>query len=266
MEHLQNYKRFLGSNRILEQSSQVPKWFSDGYFTGIGAKYSQKLGIKKEDLGPTWNIVQKFLKGTEQNVNSIKELQEYLFKRLNETSCTVEGGKTKTVMEVLNDFRKENGLSVITKDKFCDGLYGLQTHRVLMTLSCLSKIDLNDVEEMVAMKAQLPKIEDNKPNEDNKPKPIEPSETEKLKSKAEEILSDKLLMDSTESQDKYKRGSNRMGARIVYKDKGEDRLTEEELDVLDKYFETDGFIRIKSKEKGYGMKYVWKKSFKGPFR
>lgn len=301
MKFLNDYQKFFQS--INEQETKekpaatpkpaavgdVPDWFQKGFYDASKAKKGKlgsKLTMDPKDLQTTYNFVKKLQQISKKEFANVKELQQYLWsqKDLKECEPLQEGGDKRTLEQALNDFRKDKGIQSITPEKFMDGLYGAQTNMFLNTLICvldkLNKIELQPMEIKIATLGAIP---DSAPLAIQQPK-IDTSKTvgageisrkfdeegttgltpEELKQKAETIMNDSLIPDESESKDKFKLGANKMGARIVYKDKGAQRLGPDELAILDEFFLTDGFVRTKSKEKGgifrdKFMKYVWVK-------
>jgi len=280
MKHLQKYIKFY--SMLTEQEATVPPaegeakkveapgvpdWFKTGFFTGIGSKYSKQLGIDQKDLVPTWEIVKKLMEFKKLNFVSVKEVQQYLWKMMGELDCFSKGGDADAVklIQQVNDFRKSKGLGPVSEQKFIDGKYGLQTHTILMTAVCLAEVELSAQQQKIAEEQALKNVDVKKSiSSEEIVKNVEEEgktglpENELIK-KAQTIINDSLIPDESTKSDKFKLGANKMGARIVYKDKGTSKLGADELAILDEYFGLDGFSRIKSKEKRYGIKYVWKK-------
>jgi hypothetical protein len=275
MQHLQKYERFF--NLIKEQTAtktDIPEWFK--VFTGEGAKFSKQLGLSNSrDF--EWKMVKQLIELKKANFASIKDIQNSLWVMMDQlVGQSKADGKEMKLMEFVNQFRKSKGLGPVSKDKFVDGNYGQQTSMILATAICMSEgVKLSEEEKKEVEKKAIPTVDvtdDVKKDDDNKQVDMEKVSDEgktglnpqQLKVKAETIIRDSFVPDETDKSDKFKMGSNKMGARIVYKDKGTNRITEEELAILDEYFGQDGFVRTKSKEKGgilraKFMKYVWKK-------
>lgn len=254
MKFLNDYQKFFQT--INEQATTgVPEWFQKGYFSASKkGKLGAKLVMNPKDIPTTWNFVKTLQQLSKKEFANVKELQQYLWsqKDLKECEPLKEGGEKRTIEQALNDFRREKGIPTITPEKFMDGLYGAQTNMFLNTLICildkLNKIDLQPMEIKIAKLGAIP---------DAAPIELKPVPVKDINQMAEEIINNSLVAEEGGTIDKLKRGN-----RIKFKDKGTKKLTKEELDILDKYFAQDGFVRIKSKEKGYGMKYVWVKSDK----
>ena len=301
MKHLNNYNKFFtllkeqataGPESIAagaEKPDMVPQWFEDGFY---GEGKGRKFGAK--NMKDSWNVTAKYIDVNKINPQNMKELQMHMWKNINMKQGSEDDAKT--VLQLLNDVRTKGGKPALTdKDvnKFADGKFGTQTGEVIATLLVFNDKTPEAIKEDPKIKDQaLVVTQPTGPSEEKldggktaqgekKEQPVEkPAQgskvdmqkvedegktglaPDKLKAKAETILRDSFIPDETEKSDKFKMGANKPGARIVYKDKGENKIEPEELAVLDEYFGQDGFDRVKTKEKRYGTKYVWVKKLK----
>jgi hypothetical protein len=272
----------------------MPEWFKKGFY---GEGKGRKFGVK--NMQDAWNVAAKYIDVNKINPQNMKELQLHMWKNINMKQGNEDDAKT--VLQLLNDVRTKGGKPALTdKDvnKFADGKYGTQTAEVIATLLVFNDKTPDNVKEDpkiadVVLQGAQAGAQDKKEEpaaqqkeetgqapaaQDKKEEPVDKSSTvdmqkvedegktglspDKLKAKAETIIRDSFIPDASEKSDKFKMGANKPGARIVYKDKGESKIEPEELAVLDEYFGQDGFVRVKTKEKRYGTKYVWVKKLR----
>lgn len=292
MRFLNSYKKFFEQQQgegapaapaeEKKEGSTIPEWFVKSYKSATNAKTKEgkSLALDMKDMNFSWRSVERLSQFSGQKFTSVKQLQDYLWSKLEDYDClSSDPGIGKiTLRQKLDEIRKSKGLPPATQEKFCDDKYGVQTNEILYSVICLEEgIKLSKEQEAMAMKKALPGSVTT--NDTQKVvKPVEPGQIAKkqqeegetglseqdLSKRAQTIIKDSLIPDETESTDKFKLGQNKIGARIVYKDKGSERLSEDDLAILDEYFGKDGFVRTKSKEKGgflraKFMKYVWTK-------
>lgn len=286
MKHLKLYTPFYKSlNEEMEyinksQLGEIPTWFKDSFFTGTSTKGKllkggKELGMSIKDLNFSWWMVKTLEKNTQESFSSVEELQTYLWSRMGELTCLSKqpGSEPMTLKEYLDNFRSEKGLPPIQKSRFIDGRFGKGTNEILSSVLCLIETDLSNKQLQEIQKVALPvepvsKTTETIPGKVDMTKVEEEGVTglteDELRKKAQTIINTSLIEDESERSDKFKIGSNRMGARIKYKDKGVDKISPEDLAVLDEFFGLDGFVRIKTKQMafGRGTKYVWKKMLK----
>ncbi len=125
MKHLSNYWNFY--TKMNEQAQGgVPDWFKEKYYKKGGKR---KFGLDPENMDTIYDVVKKLGK-----FDSVKALQQFLWAELK---------KNKDFEEALNKYRKENGKEAIDEDKFCDGLYGSQTERVVAAVAAMKKVKLD---------------------------------------------------------------------------------------------------------------------------
>lgn len=213
MKHLSNYWNFY--TKMNEQAQGgVPRWFKRNYYKKSGER---KFGLDPKDMDTIYDVVKKL-----GDFESVIALQEFLWKELK---------KNKDFEEALNKYRKENGKEAIEEDKFCDGLYGSQTQRVVAAVAAMKKVKLNGdqknlVDELIEplesiMKKHREGIAD--PNEQeldqSEPKKYdeiededqkaerEAKETEKRVKNAEETIGDKAKEEAQKkAASKFKKG------------------------------------------------------------
>jgi len=272
----------------------MPQWFEDGFY---GEGKGRKFGAK--NMRDAWNVAARYIYVNKINPQNMKELQIHMWKNINMKAGSEDD--PKTVLQLLNGVRTKGGKPALTEkdvNKFADGKFGTQTLEVIATLlvnndktpeavredpkiqdKALVDPQPDPAEEKLdggETKTETPAAQVKK-EEQSAEKPAQGSKVDmqkvedegktgltpdKLKAKAETIIRDSFIPDASEKSDKFKMGANKPGARIVYKDKGESKIEPEELAVLDEYFGQDGFVRVKTKEKRYGTKYVWVKKLR----
>jgi hypothetical protein len=284
--------------------TDVPKWFQDVFYGEGPGKKGSARAFGAKSLKESWINLAKYIDNNKLGVELDKittskkkmiYIQNFMWKNINMKSGTAD--EPSTVLQDLNKERakfQKQPLRATDGKKFADGRFGTQTEQVMVSLTFADPKTPQDEKEKIKNDVlgakEEPKKEEPKKEEPAKeePKKEEPTKDQgtkqpdmqkvadegttglnpaQLKTKAETIIRDSFIPDESEKSDKFKMGANKLGARIVYKDKGDSKITPEDLAVLDEYFGQDGFVRTKTKEKGgilrdKFMKYVWTKKLK----
>ena len=119
------------------QDSQIPDWFSKGYYTG--AKKGSTFGLKTEDKPKLWGLVKQLQdQVSDVKFDSVLTLQKFIWEQMGKLTCKVEGiDERMTLEQLLNKFRASKNRGPIKVQRFCDGLFGSQTLLMVGKVSCV---------------------------------------------------------------------------------------------------------------------------------
>jgi hypothetical protein len=278
MKFIYNYSNHKLYKKISEQStaSSVPSWFK------LYSRSGRAFSLDSSETEQQWANVSTFQQLNDEQYNSIKDLQTDLYDFIDSNRVTDKEGEKETIKAIVDKLLAEKNKKPITPERFTDNKFGVLTKTVLSAVIAIlqdkGKVDVPDDQLKKAKKDGQEILNDIETQEElfqrkwkeglaRRERMFQRYAEEgvtglteaELKEKVDQIIADRLIPDETESTDKFKRGNMKIGSRIIYKDKGAARLSEEDLMYLDEYFGLDGFVRVKTKDKRYGVKYKWVK-------
>jgi hypothetical protein len=141
---------------------EMPEWFKKGYY----ARGKDGFALDKADMGFCWEIVSAFEQFRKSEFESVKQLQEFLWKQITTIECKDmakdDEGKDREgtyLIDVLNALRESKGKKPFDANsdpdrlRFTDNLFGLQTYMVLNYVACSMEEQLN-LEEEAKKKAE----------------------------------------------------------------------------------------------------------------